>query len=507
MNVPNANGKDRQRRREGGAALLISLFALLLIAVVAIALIVASGTETALTGNYHSATAAYYAAVAGLEEGRGRLLPKSPDYFNKTIAGFIPAGPVPMNLVSYIRNPVGGEVIDPTDLSAGNPYADREYATEFPTVAGKTVQYIDSVYVSGTSGLPGPLYKWVRITATTEESLGIDINGSAGSLDNTRLAYYDPAHVDGSGNVTPSIISVNSPPSTAVQVFQVTALAVLPNGSQKMLQYVVAPDTLNLNLPAALVLDGNNVAFTGPSSVSFSINGTDQHAVGSCSPGPSPAAAIGYINSGDASAGNIASGVPSGKASHYTGAGGATPNINYVGPPSPTPVPSALAANLMTVNGLNALVKTITENADTVINHDATQFDLPTATMSAANPMMIVVNGDLSTNGWHGTGYGLLLVTGTFHYDPDSSWRGLALVVGKGDFESHQGGIGQFQGGMLIARLFDSGNTPLPPGAPLGIPTFNQTAGGIGIDYSSCWIKAAQPSLAYKVLSFREISQ
>ena len=45
----------RTDRKEAGIALLISIFILLLISVVAIALIVASGTESSLAGNYRSA--------------------------------------------------------------------------------------------------------------------------------------------------------------------------------------------------------------------------------------------------------------------------------------------------------------------------------------------------------------------------------------------------------------------------------------------------------------------
>src|SRR5215475_3975392 len=78
------------RSREKGTALLIALFALLLVAVIAMALIVSSGTETALVDNYHSATSAYYSALAGLEEGRGRLSSKSPDYLN-AVPGSLPS--------------------------------------------------------------------------------------------------------------------------------------------------------------------------------------------------------------------------------------------------------------------------------------------------------------------------------------------------------------------------------------------------------------------------------
>ena len=68
---------------QDGIALLIAIFVLLLISVVAIALLVSSGTETALGANYRTSSTVYYAAIAGLEEARGRLLPKNPNYFGR----------------------------------------------------------------------------------------------------------------------------------------------------------------------------------------------------------------------------------------------------------------------------------------------------------------------------------------------------------------------------------------------------------------------------------------
>src|SRR5271165_560859 len=61
------------RKSESGAALLLAIFALMLISVVAIALVVSQGTDSALAGNYRTSIGAYYAGVAGLEEARGRL--------------------------------------------------------------------------------------------------------------------------------------------------------------------------------------------------------------------------------------------------------------------------------------------------------------------------------------------------------------------------------------------------------------------------------------------------
>src|SRR6266403_561675 len=94
----------RRKHSEAGVALLIAISALLLISVVAIALIVAAGMETSLSGNYRSSTGAYYAARAGLEEGRGRLLTRNPDYFNATSPAFIPPT-LTLHQVRYVTNP------------------------------------------------------------------------------------------------------------------------------------------------------------------------------------------------------------------------------------------------------------------------------------------------------------------------------------------------------------------------------------------------------------------
>src|SRR5215831_4070338 len=102
-----------------GAALLIAIFALLLISVVAISLIIASGTDSALARNYRGSSGAYYAALAGLEEGRGRLLWRNPAFINNTIANFVPptGATLDAHQVLYIINPVGGINIVPTDSS------------------------------------------------------------------------------------------------------------------------------------------------------------------------------------------------------------------------------------------------------------------------------------------------------------------------------------------------------------------------------------------------------
>jgi hypothetical protein len=502
--------KERKTSRlsEDGIALLIAIFVLLLISVVAIALIVSSGTETALGANYRTSSTVYYAAIAGLEEARGRLLPpltKNPNYFG---AALIPT-PFPLLRTVYVINRLPGENIVPWDIT--NPFYDNEYQAESNTAASSASSYpVPSVWDNNIQGIPGPIFKWVRINAATEHTLFLQVNAS-GFYDNSIAIYYDPFHLDTSLNPWPSLVVGST--STAVQALEVTALASLPSGSKKTLQYLVAPVgpttplvgppiVPSLSFPAALTMDGNAVLFSVPGAIAFLVSGIDQNdplnaLPNGCTPGSNPVAGVGYTNSSDASQGNIGTAITiGGHPLNYTGLGGSTPNVLPVGGVG------GLAASLQTVSGLSTLVQAITQNADVVINGPATQSDMPAA-MSITNPMTIVVNGDLTLSGWHNTGYGILLVTGTFTYDPDASWDGIVLVIGQGVISSHQGGAGTFYGAMLVANTVGGTGNNLGPSSF----DFTSTAGSKGIYYSSCWINYVQAPVRYKVFSFHEIRQ
>ena len=156
----------------------------------------------------------FYDARAGVEEARGRLWKGNPNFLGAALALNAATGTMDVGSVTYILNPAAGEVVNPTDMSSGNQYADRQYSSEWggnpptnpPTVAS----------VSTQAGVPGPLFKWVRITPRTERSAGMDVNGD-GALDNANPLYYDG---------TQQMLSNQIPPTTtAYQVFEVTALA------------------------------------------------------------------------------------------------------------------------------------------------------------------------------------------------------------------------------------------------------------------------------------------
>ena len=482
------------KNQEAGVALLLSIFVLLAISVVGIAMILASGTESALAGNYRTSTSAFYAATAGLEEARSRLLPKNPRYFDVTAPTFMPAlgTTLAANQVRYILNPNGGEVVAPLAFGTPATYPDNEYVQEFnPAVPlAANTQTITSTSALA-AGVTPPLYKWVRINAVTEKSLGRDINGDA-IIDPTNTPlFYDSA-------LTPPRLIVNAlPPATAQQVFEITALAVLPNRTEKLLQYTVAARTFNLTFPSALTLGANNVTFNGANSSQYQVNGQDGSnpsapAVPGCTTNPLTVKnAVGTTNAGDVA--TIKAGIPSNRLGNYTGASGTTPDVGTV----------SLANSLDTPLDTYNTLQTIENSADVVISGNATQGQMPNA-MSATNPMTVVVDGDFSMNGNY-TGYGLLVVTGNFSYTGNTGWNGIVLVIGDGTttYNGSGGGNNSFNGAIYVATIWDTNHNLLNNFGPVSYDISG--GGGSGTYYNSCWVKAAQQPVTYQVLSFREI--
>jgi hypothetical protein len=132
--------------------------------------------------------------------------------------------------------------------------------------------------------------------------------------------------------------------------------------------------------------------------------------------------------------------------------------------------------------------------------------------MLAGNPETVVVNGNFDL-GSHSTGSGVLVVTGIFSFDTDSSWKGVILVIGQGTVISNHltNDNGQIDGAILIAKTRDSSGKLLPdPNLGSASFTSDSNGGGLGIYYSSCWIRAVagpQRPLTYKVLSYHQLSQ
>ncbi|HEV2221943.1 MAG TPA: hypothetical protein VGR84_02980 [Candidatus Acidoferrales bacterium] len=517
-----------RKRQEAGVALLIAIFILLLVSGIALALVANSGSESSLAGNYRSSTSVNDAGFAGLEEARGRLLSGSPNDFNLTVPGFIPVGaPLAVGQVRYILNPVNpADVVAPT--TPGSAYFDNEYQQEFGVaVTAAVTQTIPSVWAnSAVAGMPSPMYKWVRITPATEQSLNIDVDGDGLPPDPVTPLYYDSAPASGA---KPSLIVVPTAPvgvpSTASQAFEVTALAVLPNGSRKIEQYVVTQVSLNLNLPSALTLPGPLGSFNPPNSKGYCMDGNDTSqttTVAGCSFTPAPAVpgcstttpavpAIG-VSPGNDNAGSqtnlnyVDTQIP--RPTNYVGSTGTTPSVST--PPLPP--------NMSSPAALQQELATIQQNANVCLGCSGgggstyTFSNLDTAsgslwsscgTSCGTTPQITYVNGNLDISG-STAGSGILVVTGNLTYDGNSSWNGIILVVGNGltTYVQNGGGNGQFNGAIFVANT--AGN---PPGT-YGPADFTiNGGGGNGVYYNSCWIKNSQKPITYQVLSYREIAQ
>ena len=494
--------RSGRRRSQRGVALVLAIFTLMLISVIATTLIVTAGTASAIKANYKSSMEAFYDAKAGLEEGRSRLWNFNPNAL-KTCVFPTANSPMPVNQVCYITNPdaaAGETTIDPTNSS--DPYADTEYANEFGSLGAATVTKVTSNSPLTSPNIAGPLYKWVRITPRTQKSAGVNVDGSAPATNGTDPLYYgvcpgcDPQY-----GLNQFAWTGVGTAQNASQVLTVTALAVTPAGGfsgTRLLQYTVAqnpnplgqaliptgssvPPSLNQIVQAALTLDGNGVTYVG----GVAINGQDSS---SGSPSTNGVQGIAYTNGSDP-----------------------RPSCSCQ---SPTGVPGVAAVTLpnemQTLVGMNALVNSITQNASVVLTGPTDQSSLPSS-MSATNPMIVVVNGDFHLTHANGnsafTGYGLLLVTGTLYYDPDDSWNGIILVIGKGVFDGSKNGHGGvINGAVLVANTLDSSGNLLTSGT-LGAASFNGSGGGNGIRYASNWVNNVQSMMPYQVLSFREIQQ
>ncbi len=458
---------------EAGVALLIAIFALLLISGVAVSLIVMSGTESAIAGNSKANTQAFYAAYAGLEEGRGRLWPGHPQTIDAFVGVNKGQNVMSVNLVRYILNPAPGEVVQPTNLSPDNPYRDTEYQKEFGSLVTAAV-VVTTTSTSPVAGLPGQMFKWVRITPKTEFSAGIDTNGD-GVLDKNIPLFFDGTNQ----NLT----------STGRQVLRVTALAVMPNGSRRILQYDVAPKILNLSFPAALTFDGYGDSLFPANSNVYYVDGNDHAGCGGAAV-QAPKPAIGVDDKVDLTA--VTKDLPLNRLTHYIGMG-SVPDVENITP--------TLPPNLQTVTSLENLLTAIQQNATNVVQGPVST--LPTFG-SPSNPVINFVNGDLTLSG-NITGYGILVVTGTYTSSGTVGWRGPVLVVGQGRMVVSGGGNNEYDGAVLLAKTRDANNNVLPS---LGGTYLDWSGGGgNGVLYSSGCIASAQNALNYQILSFREITE
>src|SRR5262249_32353182 len=82
-----------KQQKQRGIALLLSVLALLLLSAVAVGMIYMATTENSIAANFKSEETTYFAARAGIEEIRDRMIPAS---------GTAPYGTAPYNINSSL---------------------------------------------------------------------------------------------------------------------------------------------------------------------------------------------------------------------------------------------------------------------------------------------------------------------------------------------------------------------------------------------------------------------
>lgn len=274
--------KSITKNAERGIALFFSLFALLLLMAIAGSLTFMASIETSVNSNYRQEQLAYFAAKAGIEEARARMMQSDPNTINAAGTALPITAPTTTNAsVIYIVNPAGAsDTVQP--WSSSNKYADDEFCHDgysgaasppslFTTaqVVAPGVRCTSNGTATGTPVLPSGTawftsytsqlpnkntvnalpYKWVRISPKLNASVSyLDVTGSTPTITNYKVnskSTYNAGTMicwDGTEEVplntadTNCSQMLNTAGAPMTSVYELAALGVSPTGARKMVQ-------------------------------------------------------------------------------------------------------------------------------------------------------------------------------------------------------------------------------------------------------------------------------
>ena len=515
MSNLNRSTASSQAHQQAGVAMIVAIVGLLLLTAVAAGMILLANSEANIDANYRDQQVAMFAAKAGLQEARDRILSANANPI--TLPTVLPgaSGVSAAYIVASGVSPWSSSNTVSTQAGSISTY-DKEFANELglsnlPSGTWYSSTSSNSNY-SGPSSNPVP-YQWVRVNLKVDRS-GYNSSGTPYYVDgNSANAAKQVCYDTSSGSQHEVVISAASCQAANANyqnVYEITSYAITPSGTIRMMQDEVAPVAFNLNFPSVLTMAGTVGTFNGANSNPYNVDGTDGSgsapAVPGCSTTNNKYVAIGATSSGSVTA--IDSGIPNNRTGNYTGSCGTTPCVGTVSLPSSDSTPSQLNQTLQAIEQ-SAAVSLVPTNppvggANYTFSNVSSAMAGGSWSNPSTNPQVIYVDGnfDLGPN----TGSGLLVVTGNFTYQGNSGWNGIILVVGQGTttFSGNGGGNGEFDGAIFVATTKDANGNPL---SNFGTTNFDISGGGgNGIYYNSCWISYVQQPQTYRLLSAKEIS-
>jgi hypothetical protein len=228
------------RRSERGISLLLAIFALVMLTAIAMGMMYMSSTESSINSNFKAEETSYFAARAGIEEVRDRMLAANPN----TISALLPTGlPTTTGGVVYVLQN-GVTAADITNFGSNNPLVDDELCHDFsyggmssqPANIRCSTQPGGAWFTTTPSIAPYALdYKWVRVTMKANNSAPYAVDGAQPLT--SQVCWNGTSEVARAAGCAGAV-------PTANPVYMVTALAVSPSGARRMVQEEISQTPL-----------------------------------------------------------------------------------------------------------------------------------------------------------------------------------------------------------------------------------------------------------------------
>jgi hypothetical protein len=400
--------KVRQRDRERGAALVTTLLITMLLLAAGGMLLLTTASTGVNTFDASAEVQAYYAAEAGLQ-----------DTLN-VLRGHVSPNPL------FVANPPG-------TVAAENRIDFRKALT-----ANTSNLSTDPT----TANFPSRLSRWLTYNytpygGTYPDRIALSQNYSPINGIAYRVSITDPD---------------NTPTTSQPVRLIVESTGLGPRGAQKKLFLMLTANSLNITVPAPLVLRGhddlttNAIVNLGNSNTKV-YSGVD--AAGLEAAKPSIA-----VNAHDVATVEAAYAPKPGTVADPKYAVLDLPNDPHpTGVKPPWFLRTADEARAFLVEA-ETMARACAAPGTPCVMRGLVVSSLNGAAGSVADPQFTVVKGDCNLDG----GAGLLIVTGALTMNGNRSFSGLVLVLGTGQVLKTGGGTGDVMGALMIGRFGATGN-------------------------------------------------